>query len=80
MHSSTVIVAMKEGSWQFPCLPLTKFKSSKESTSRTSRKFIFGDVTIGFVCFSTHPRRTQDGFKSAWHVDNNPYFIDVKHV
>jgi hypothetical protein len=31
LYSSTVIVAMKEGSWQFPCLPLTKFKSSKES-------------------------------------------------
>jgi hypothetical protein len=52
----------------------------RESTSRTSREFIFGDVTIGFVCFSTHPRRTQDGFKSARHVDNKPYFIDVKHV
>jgi hypothetical protein len=51
-----------------------------DSTSRTLREFIFGNVTIGFVCFSTHPRRTQDGFKSARHVDNKPYFIDVKHV
>lgn len=51
-----------------------------ESTSRTSREFIIGGVTIGFVCFSTHPRRTQDGFKSARHVDHKPYFIDVKHV
>jgi hypothetical protein len=68
--------------WGFCQNFLQKYCDSlvRDSTSCTSREFIFGNVTIRFVCFSMHPRHTQDGFKSARHVDNKPYFIDVKHV